>query len=306
MTKFDLSLSISPSFHRQCAIRILADMEIAAFEASPIGLLPGAAMTLPVDHERLAIIEASCTSMLSQWDARWSQFGLDGMSVNAVFALPNAAPQAFSLWSPCAGSLPHAMLAATLACFPIDCCSGTAGELLEIVRSYLGLQPPVSVVGRDPLCLRLAPWIHVKDANELAGIVESLPDDADLVIDTSATERAGPALSRILPVEQLLGRRGALHWIVHRNQAELLVEAGIAPSTIAVVPASRLSSAGEPIVLGGLVVSSPVLLSLAENGGRGELIRAFRAAYPLTMEQAAQAATELLDITRSARKLPNS
>jgi len=299
---FDLILNLTPAFHRPCSIRIEGDATgSATFEACPAGLLPGAALTLSVESAQMQALYASCLHMLSTWDPRWSQAGLDGISIDGVFDTPDAPPQAFTLWSPGKGSTAHAMLAAAMDCFPAERCSGVVDAQLAIIRSYFGLQPPVTVIKDTPLCLRLAPWVHHTDREAIAKRLSTLAPELDLIIDVSGVERFGRALLNILPMTQLLKRSGSVRWIAQSAEADVLVAYGVAPSAIEVVQRTPISRTGEPIVLGSIAVSSEKLLALANSGAKIELIRAFRQDYPqLTMEQAARAAGELLAILATA------
>ena len=297
MPIFDLVLNISPSFHRQCSIRIEGEATgLATFEALPTGLLPRITHTLPVKSEQMAALHRRSSIMLMEWDEQWNQLGLDGISINGVFDSSSSKPQLFSLWSPKEGCAAHTMLAAVFECLPFDRCSGPAGELLEIVRSYLDLQPPVSIINYKPTHLRLAPWVHANDACEVESHLRMLADDGDLIVDASGMERFCGALTQLLPVEHLLKRRGEVRWIVRSEFSNALIQAGVAQSMIEIVPAIPISRKGEPIVLGGIFVGSSELISFAKAGERMQLVRSFRKEYSLTIEQASKAAVELLEI----------
>lgn len=243
----------------------------------------------------MAALRSSCEIMLATFDKRWSQFGLDGINIDGVFDSSVSKPQEFSLWSPRAGSVPHMMLAAAFDCFPLEDCKGIAGELLEIARSYFDLQPPITVIGHNPIRLRLAPWVHAKDASEIERKLQTLSDGDDLFIDVSGMEHCG-ALTRILPVENLLKRTGTVRWKVQSDLLDALITVGVAPSMIEVVHSVPISRTGEPIVLGGIFISSSELISLAKAGKKIELVRALREEFPLTIAQASQAAAELIEI----------
>jgi hypothetical protein len=269
---------------------------LATFEALPTGLLPRIAQSLPVESEHMATLHRRSSTMLMEWNEQWSQPGLDGVSIDGVFDSSNSKPQPFSLWSPREGSAAHTMLAAVFECFPFDRCSGPVGELLEIVRSYLDLQPSVSIINYHPLHLRLAPWVHANDACEVESHLRMLADDSDLIIDASGVERFCGALTRLLPLDHLLSRRGEVRWIVRSEFSNALIQAGVVQSMIEIVPVSPISRTGEPIVLGGIFVRSSDLIAFAKAGERMELVRGFRKEYSLTIEQAAKAAAELLEI----------
>ncbi|MDO8040374.1 hypothetical protein [Janthinobacterium sp. SUN137] len=297
MPIFDLVLNIYPSSHRQCSIRIEGEATgLATFEALPIGLLPRITHTLPVKNEQMAALHRRSSVMLMEWDEQWRQLGLDGVSIDGVFDSSSSKPQFFSLWSPKEGCAAHTMLAAVFDCFPFDCCSGPTGALLEIVRSYLDLQPPVSIISYKPMHLRLAPWVHANDAFEVESHLRTLADDADLIVDASGVERFCGALTRLLPVEHLLKRRGEVRWIVGSEFSNALIQAGVAQSMIEIAPVIPISRTGEPIVLGGIFAGSSDLISFAKAGERMQLVRSFRKKYALTIEQASKAAAELLEI----------
>lgn len=304
MPVFDLRLNISPSFHRNCSIRIKGEITgTATYEADPAGLLPSVALTLPVAREPMAALRTSCERMLAAWDARWSQFGLDGISIDGMFDSSDSKLQEFCLWSPRPETIPHMMLAAAFDCFPFGHCIGKAGDQLEILRSYFDLQPPAIVIGHGPMCLRLAPWVHFKDASEIEHQVTTLPDDGQLLVDASGVERFGGALARILPVEDLMKRTGVVSWKVHVGHFDELIQAGVEPSLIELVHPVPLSQKGEPIVLGSILSSSSDLIPIAKAGNKIELVRAFRREYPLTIEQALKAARELMEIVAQAPAL---
>ncbi|MGK5056390.1 hypothetical protein ACQ4WY_05555 [Janthinobacterium sp. LB2P49] len=297
MSIFDLVLNISPSFHRQCSIRIDGEATgLATFEALPTGLLPRIAQSLPVKSEHMATLHRRTSTMLMEWNEQWSQLGLDGINIDGVFDPSNSKTQPFSLWSPREGTAAHTMLAAVFECFPFNLCSGPTGELLEIVRSYLDLQPPVSIINYKPTHLRLAPWVHANDACEVESHLRMLADDGDLIIDASGMERFCGALTRLLPVDYLLNRRGGVRWMVRSEFSNALIQAGVAQSMIEIVPISPISRTGEPIVLGSIFVDSSDLIAFAKAGERMELVRSFRKEYSLTIEQASKAAAELLEI----------
>ena len=297
MPIFDLVLNFSPSFHRRCSIRIEGEATgLATFEALPTGLLPRIAHSVPVESEQMAALQKRSSIMLMEWDEQWNRLGLDGISINGVFDSSSSKPQLFSLWSPKEGSAAHTMLAAVFDCFPFDRCSGPAGELLEIVRSYLDLQPPVSIINYKPTHLRLAPWVHANDACEVESHLRMVADDADLIVDASGVERFCGALTRLLPVEHLLKRRGEVRWIVRSEFSNALIQAGVAQSMIEIAPVIPISRTGEPIVLGGIFVGSSDLISFAKAGERMQLVRSFRKEYSLTIAQASKAAAELLEI----------
>jgi hypothetical protein len=297
MSPFELHLQITPAFHRPCSIRIEGKVNaLTTFEAHSIGLLPRAVLALPVESSRIAILHACCSSMLTQWEDVWSQSGCDGVCIDGIFSSSDAKDQAFMLWSPERGSAGYAMLAAALDCFPFERCSGVAGELLEMVRSYLELQPPVIVLNEVPLRLRFAPGVHAKDASEIEKILGALPQDGDLIVDLSGVERLGRVLGTILPMVQFLKRRGVVRWLVQSVDTDGLLGHGVEPSTIETVQHVPISAWGNPIVFGGLEISSPELIALAKNGTRIELVSALRRKYGMTIEQAAIAARELLGI----------
>jgi hypothetical protein len=244
----------------------------------------------------MATLHARCTSMLAQWDERWSQPGCDGITIGGMFDSASSESRLFVLWSPEKRCAAHAMLSAALDCFPFDRCSGVTEELLEIVRSYLELQPPVTITNEDPVRLRLAPWVHGNDAYEIETSLRALPEDTDLIIDVSAVERLGRAMLSILPMAQLLNRRGGLRWIAQSVDTNALIAQGVDPSTIEIVQRAPISPTGDPVVLGGIEVSSAELIALAKEGTRIALVRALRQEYGLTISQASMAAGELLDI----------
>lgn len=298
---FDLNLRFAPSFHRTCSIRVVGEaVSEAIFEAPPSGFLPRVALTLEVDERRSAELRASCQGMLQVWDNRWSSSGLDGISVDGIFDDLEAAQQPFRLWSPPNNSVAHSMLAAALACFPPHLCVGAAEGPIEILRSYFGLQPAVVLTGDGPFRLRLAPWLHRRHAQEVEQEVLSLPDGAAVLIDAEGVERFGPALPSILPMTQLLKRSPSVRWIARDDAVEALRTSGVALSEIETVPRSRLTETGHPIVLGGLVVNSPETIALARASAKIDLIRVLRDEYRLTVAQAAQATSELIDLIRES------
>lgn len=297
MPCFALRLGFAPSFHRGGAIRVEGDVTgMATFDAHPTGLLPRLEFALPVDAGGMAAIHAHCSSMLAGWDGRWDGIGCDGMSVGGTFASPGAEPRQFSLWSPDRESVAHAMLRAVLDCFPPERCGGAAGEQLEIIRSHLGLQPPVTLHEDVPLRLRLAPWAHRSDANEIEARVRTLPEHGDLLVDLTGFDGIQQALAHILPMDLLLKRRPAVHWQVAGNAGDALSAYGIMASAISTVDRAPISETGYPVVLGGYIVSSPALMSLAQGRARLALVSALRQAYPMTVLEGAKAATELIHI----------
>lgn len=297
MPPFDLHLKLHPAFHRHCSIRIEGDdTGLATFEAELTGLLPRVVLTLPVESGHMAVLRARCLSMLERWDEQWSRSGLDGIWIDGMLDSSDSKPRTFKLWSPDSGNVAHAMLSAVLDCFPVEHCNGVTGELLEIVRSYLELQPPVIVIKEVPLRVRLAPWMHRRDAQEIEKCLSALPEDSDLIVDASGVERFGQGLANILPMTWLLKRIRAVHWIAESVDADALIAYGVEPSTIEIIHHPPISPMGHPIVLGGIVVSSPALVSLASSGTRIELVRAFRQEHRLTIEQASRAAGELINI----------
>lgn len=243
----------------------------------------------------MTTVHECCSNMFAEWDQRWSQAGLDGISIDAVFDSPGSESRKFSIWSPRSGTAPHNLLAAALECLPFEHCQGREGELIEILRSYFGLQPAVTIVNRDSLVLRLAPWVNPKDATDVESKILMLPDQ-DLLIDISGVERFSGGLARILPLVNLLDRKSEVRWIARKEFADALIQFGFDQSKITVVPYVPLSPIGEPIVLGGIFISSTALVSLAKAGEKIALIRALRNEYPLTLEQASRAAAELLEI----------
>ena len=234
--------------------------------------------------------------MLQAWDKRWSKSGLDGIHVDGTFEISDAVQQSFALWSPRKNSGAHAMLAAALACFPPQLCRGAAEEPIEILRSYFELQPAVVMTGDDPIRLRLAPWLHRTHFHEVEQLIRSLPDGASLIIDAGGVERFGPALPNVLPMALLRKRLSPVRWIARQDAAAALLASGIAPLAIDTIARARLTNAGHPIVLGGIVVSAPELIELASSGTKIDLTRALRDEHRLTVAQAAQAAAELVDL----------
>ena len=294
---FDLLIRFAPSFHRHCSIRVVGEVGAeATFEASPSGLLPRITLALKVDSLHSARLRSSCESMLQGWDKRWSSSGLDGISVDGTFETSGTEERSFMLWSPPKNSGAHQMLVAALACFPPQSCRGGSEELLEIVRSYFGLQPAVVVMDESPIRLRLAPWLHRTHASEVEQHIRSLPDGVDMIIDAGGVERFGPALPNVLPMAQLRERTSPVRWVARKDAAEALLASGVALSDIETVPCSRLTDTGHPVVLGGLVVSSPDLIALARNGAKIDLTRALRIEHGITVAQAAQASAELVDL----------
>lgn len=293
-----LVLQFSPSFHRQCSIQIEGELTggLATFEARATGLLPQITLSLAVDAAGMEALHGCCSSMLVAWDPRWSQSGLDGISIEGIFDSSEAYPQAFSLWSPKRSSHGHAMIAAALDCLSVEDCTGVAGELLEIVRDYFDLQPPVTVINQLPLRLRFSPSVNAKDTDEIERSLLELPDDVDLIVDVSGMEYLPHALGRIAPIARLLKRPGGLRWIVRDVDADVLIAHDVHPSAIETVPCFPISHRGEPIVLGGIFISSPELIALANTDARVELVRAIRQEYGLTVEQSAKAAKELIEI----------
>jgi hypothetical protein len=299
---FDLDLRFAPSFHRACSIHIVGEVvSEATFEAPPSGLLPRVALTLEVDEAQSTELRASCQSMLRAWDSRWSSHGLDGISVGGTFDDTEAGEQSFRLWSPPKNSGAHTMLAAALACFPPSLCGGPAEGPIDVLRSYFGLQPAFVVTGEDPVRLRLAPWLHRTHAHEVEQQIRSLPEDGALLIDAGGVERFGPALPSVLPMAQLRKRASSVRWIARGDAAEALRTSGVPPSEIETVPRSRLTDTGHPIVLGGIVISSPESIALARTGARIELTRALRDKHRLTVAQAAQAASELIELISESK-----
>lgn len=294
---FDLSLRFAPAFHRTCSIRTIGDLCCeATLEAPPSGLLPGIVLTLGVDAADSEQLRASCHGMFQTWDARWSNSGLDGISIDGTFENLHGKPRTFGLWSPPKNSAAHAMLAAALACFPPRLCVGAAEGPIEILRSYLGLQPAVVAMGEGPIRLRLAPWLHQAQAKEVEQELRSLPEGISLIVDASGIERFGHALPSYIPMSLLRKRSSSIRWIAREDAADALRSAGVPPSEIETVPRSRLTGTGHPIVLGGLVVSDQELFALARSGAKIDLTRALREKYRLTMAQAAQATAELVEL----------
>ncbi|NHZ81548.1 hypothetical protein F2P44_20030 [Massilia sp. CCM 8695] len=297
MPYFDLRLGFAPSFHRGGSIRVEGDVTGAAtFEAHPAGLLPRLVFTLPVDARAMAAIHARCSAMLAGWDDRWSESGCDGMRIGGTFASPGVEPRHFSLWSPDHGSAAHAMLCAVFDCFPPERCGGVAEEQLESIRGYLNLQPPVTWYDEVPLRLRLAPWAHRNNANDIETHVRALSDHCDLIVDLSGFERPSRGLAQILPMHLLLKRNPAVRWRVQGNAGEALIEYGIAASAISAIERAPISEEGHPVVLGGYEVSSPELIALAQDGARLALVSALRREFPMTVLEGAKAAAELIDI----------
>jgi len=144
--------------------------------------------------------------------------------------------------------------------------------------------------------IRIAPWVQSNNASEVESRLRLLPEDAELIVDVSGVEHSHQALARILPIGQLLKRSGPVRWIVRQHDFDALIRSGVEPTTIETIHAVPISPHGEPIVLGGICVSSLELIALAKAGERMALVRAFRSEYHLTIEQAAAAAKELLDI----------
>lgn len=298
MPLFKLVLQFWPSFHRQCSIEIEGELTggVATFEARATGLLQRNVLPLAVEAEGMQALHGCCSSMLAAWDPRWRQSGLDGISIDGIFDSAESDAQAFSLWSPKRGSPGYAMIAAALDCFPVEDCTGVAGELLEIVRDYFDLQPSVTVINQVPLRLRFAPSVNAKDAVEIERSLRELPDDVELIVDVSGMEHLVYALARIAPIAVLLKRPGVVRWIVREVDANVLIARGVQPSAIETVQCLPISPRGEPILLGGLFISSPELIALANAGARIELVRAIRQEYGLTVEQSAKAAGELIEI----------
>ncbi len=123
-----------------------------------------------------------------------------------------------------------------------------------------------------------------------------MPEDELLIIDASGVERLGAGLANVLPMSLLLERSAEVRWIVGIERVDELVTQGVQPSSIEVVHRAPLTTRGHPIVLGGLVISSPDMIALAMNGARLDLVRELRGEFRLTMEQASRAAKELLAI----------
>ena len=296
---FELVLRFAPSFHRHCSIRVIGEADAeATFEAPPSGLLPTVSMTRQVDAGCVAELRAACQAMLQGWDARWSESGLDGIVVDGTLETSDGEERPFMLWSPRKPSAAHAMLVALLACFPPELCNGAAGEQLEIIRSYFDIQPAVAVMGGNPVRFRLAPWVHRNHAFEVEQCIREMPDEAGIVIDASGVERFGPALPTILPMTYLRKRAASVRWLARLDAAQALLAAGVEPSDLEVVHQPPLTAAGQPIVLGGLVVSSSDLISLARRGAKLDLTRALRQEYRITVGQASQAAAELVELVR--------
>lgn len=241
-------------------------------------------------------LRGSCLAMLEALDSERSELGLDGISIDGTYTSPEKGPEQFSLWSPRKGSAAHSMLTAVFGCFPFELYSGAAGKMLEIVRSYVDLQPPAIVVKGRPLRLRLGPWVHPRNAKEIEKIVAGLPLEADLLVDASVMEQSSEALVRLLPMDRLQRVAGEVRWIVRDHSRNDLMRFGVPHSMIETVPTLPITTQGQPIVLGGLVVSSPALLSLAKSAAKVELVRAFRKEYQLTVAQAVEAAAELIGI----------
>ncbi|MFB9245955.1 hypothetical protein IV454_12205 [Massilia antarctica] len=297
MPYFDLRLGFAPSFHRGGTIRVEGDVTGAAtFEADPTGLLPGLVFTLPVDARGMAAIHDGCSAMLAGWDDRWSESGFDGMCLGGTFASPDVQPRHFSLWSPDQDTAAHAMLRAVFDCFPPERCAGVAEAQLESIRGYLGLQPPVTMYDEVPLRLRLAPCAHRNDANEIETHVRALPDDCDLIVDVSGLDGLFRALAQILPMDLLLKRSPAVRWRVQGKAGEALIAYGIAASAISTIERAPISEEGHPVVLGGYVISSPELISLAQDGARIALVSALRRQCAMTVLDGAKAAAELIHI----------
>lgn len=302
MPMFDLILHFVPAFHRPSSLRVEGEVtSTAMFEAPPSGLLPRIALTLDVDAERTAELYTCSQKMLQGWEKRWAQPGLDGISVEGTFETSDEPERSFSIWSPPMNSLAHSLVAAALSCLPPQRCNGVPGALLEIVRSHFGLQPAVVVVSDNPLRLRLAPWLHRTHATEVDRAFRSIPADRELIIDASGMERFGIAIANILPMPEILRRAQAVRWVARQDAAKALLAYGVAPSAVETALPSPLTSTGHPVILGGVVVASADLISLAKEGAKLELTRRLRQEYKLTVAQASQAALELLDSIKASQ-----
>lgn len=130
--------------------------------------------------------------------------------------------------------------------------------------------------------------------------MRTLPSDADPIVDASDVDRVGAKVVQFLPMEWLLKRRGLVRWIVHGSFLAPLLQAGVDRATIDVVPPVPISPMGEPMLLGGLCISSSALISLAKAGRKMDVIRSLRSEFGLTIEQAARAAAELIHIVTPA------
>ncbi len=130
---------------------------------------------MPVHSGHMAMLHACCSSLFQGWDDKWSRAGLDGICIDGTFDVTDAEPRTFTLWSPRKNTAAHSVIEAALACFPPQVCSGVAGELLAQMRSYFGLQSPVTVMQGRPLRTYLAPWLHQKDASEVEELLNLCP-----------------------------------------------------------------------------------------------------------------------------------
>ncbi|NIA00348.1 hypothetical protein [Massilia sp. CCM 8734] len=300
MPYFELCLGFAPSFHRPGAIRVEGDVTgVATFESGPTGLFPGLAFALPVESERMATLFDCCLGMLTGWDKRWSKSGLDGIGIEGTFDSTEATPRTFTLWSPRCKGAPQAMIRAALDCFPVERCSGVAEAGLENMRSYFDLQPPVTVYAETPIRLRLAPHVGVDDANEVETRVRALPGHVDLIVDLSGADNVGRVLAQVLPMQLLLERSQAVRWIVYSTDADALIASGVNPITIRTIKRERISNNGHPLVLGGVVVSCPELISLARSRSQAALATGLMREYRITSEQAARGSVELIDFMQA-------
>lgn len=300
MPYFELRLGFAPSFYRGGTIRVEGDVTgVATFEAGSTGVLPGMAFALPVDSERMATLFDCCLGMLTGWDKRWSRNGLGGIGIEGRFDSTTTTPRTFLLCSPNCKGAPLAMIRAALDCFPVERCSGVAEAGLENMRGYFDLQPAVTVYAETPIRLRLSPHVGIDDANAVATRVRALPDDGDVIVDVSGVENVGQALAQVLPMQLLLARRPAVRWIAYSSDAAALAASGIDPVTIKTLERAHISNNGHPLVLGGVVVSCPELISLARSRSQAALATGLMQEYCLTSEQAARGSLELIDFMQT-------
>ena len=293
MSNFELTLHFQPAFGRHCSVRIEScDGARAQVDVKAMGLLPADSLCLPVDPALAEEVRARCVHALANWDVRWSQSGLDGIRIAGSYFSGRSHRELFSLWSPGSDTDGHALLAATLACLPPERCTGPAGEALEQARSYLGLQPPAVILDEQPMRLRVATWLDARGAAGLEAAVATLPPGVDLLVDLSALERPGRA-EAIKALRGLLAQQRHTRWRMAESLRDAALAQGIAADDIDVLPATRLSPNGQPIVLGGIVVSEE-FLQLARTAARRDLVAAFRRHHSLPISQAAQAAAELV------------
>ena len=299
MSLFELHLNFHPAFHRSCSVRITGDVEgDVLVKASAVGVLPAVEYSLSVDSDRLAELRAACLTMLQQWDPAWSQWGLDGISVLGSFDWSGQRQTSFELWSPRPGSVPHAMLAAAFQCLPPEKCGGVVGEILEDVRSYLRLQPALTLMDEQPLRLRVAPSLAEQPVSAVEASIAGVPEGVALVVDISALQPPFGRPSRLDALKPLLKRDPPAQWLVSERLRDAIIKLGADPCHVQCTSRLDITRSGLPVILGGFVVTQQVL-DVARNGSRMDLVKVLHVGG-LPVTHAARGAAELMEILARA------